>query len=231
MCDIIPKTSENCAPPNGAPGVVCKRYVDLCYPLFALAGVYKRGADTNCPKRQSALNYKSLQTALCARCGVMRRHLSRFSPVWGQRVWKTLRATLAESSQEKMENEYLHLCCSPCQDSVRCWRSWTFNAFVDITALWLFWSSSSFFSFLFFSSKRQTRACRTLGTQILHLFAPRLCAGDADVFIGLPLSRRWWNSLGFPTWKRSIQLISACNCTPWGAVALGPLSSTPTFGL
>lgn len=65
-----------------------ERYVDLCYSRFALAGVYKRGADTNCPERQSALNYKSLQTALCARCRVMRRHLSCFSPVWGQRVWK-----------------------------------------------------------------------------------------------------------------------------------------------
>lgn len=94
MCDITPKTSENCAPPNGGlQGLVRRDMRTLCYSLFAPAGVYKRGADTNWPKRQSALNYKSLQTVLCARCGVMRRHLSGFSPSMRTAREETLRAT------------------------------------------------------------------------------------------------------------------------------------------
>lgn len=31
-----------------------------------------------------------------------------------------------------------------------------------------------------------------------------------DVFIGLRSLLRWWNFLGFPAWKRNIQLISGC---------------------
>lgn len=155
MCDIIPKTSENCAPPNGGSRGGLQ---EICGPLLPhcllLRGYIKEGADTNCPKRQSALNYKSLQTALCARCGVMRRHLSRFSPVWGRRVWKTLRATQAESSQEEKKKWRINtLICAvaPCQDSVRCWRSWTFNAFVDILTVWL--TVDCFLVFFFFSPK------------------------------------------------------------------------------
>lgn len=83
--------------------------------------------------------------------------------------------------------------------------------------------------------QEQLRATRTVAERVCVSVrapsAPRLSAGDADVFIGLPFFRRWWISLGFPVWKRSIQLISGCNCTPEGAAALGALSSTPTFGL
>lgn len=87
MCDIILKTSENCAPRSGAPGVArgCGGATcgPFCSPLVCSThGVYKReggegrGADTERPERQSALRYKSLQTGPCARgprCCAQRR--------------------------------------------------------------------------------------------------------------------------------------------------------------
>ena len=66
----------------------------------------------------------------------------------------------------------------------------------------------------------------------LFFFAPRSCARRRWCLHWTPFTGRWWISLGFPTWKRSIQLISDCNRSHWGAAALGGRSSTPTtFGL
>lgn len=54
------------------------------------------------------------------------------------------------------------------------------------------------------------------GRRILaHLFPALPAAATSthqppDVFIGLRSLLRWWNFLGFPAWKRSIQLISGC---------------------
>lgn len=65
------------SPKPGSRGVL-ERWVDVCYSLLSLRSI-KEGRTQTPIKRQSALNYKSLQAALCARCCDMRRHLSCFS--------------------------------------------------------------------------------------------------------------------------------------------------------
>lgn len=212
MCDIIPKTSEDCAPPNGAPGVVWRDMGTSVIHCLLLQGSIKEGRTPTAPKRQSVLNYKSLQTALCARCGVMRRHLSCLSPVWGQRAWKPSELHIdAIPDPEEMESKHPRVCCLLCQDILNFFWLWFLTRSCGCKG-----ASTVFFFHpsLPALTKRHRRACCTLGEQILRTFCASLMRRRRWCLHWTPFSRRWWISLGFPTWKRSIQLISDCNCTP-----------------
>lgn len=72
MCDIIPKTSENCAPPNGAPGVVWRDMWTSVTHCLLLQGYIKEGRTPNAPNVRAHLtiNLSKLPSApgavLCA---------------------------------------------------------------------------------------------------------------------------------------------------------------------
>lgn len=72
MCDIIPKTSENCAPPNGAPGVVWRdMWTSVTHGLLS-QGYIKEGRTPTAPNVRAHLtiNLSKLPSApgavLCA---------------------------------------------------------------------------------------------------------------------------------------------------------------------
>lgn len=131
----------------------------------------------------------------------MRKHLSCLSPIWRQCVWTPFEVHRHQLTWRIWRINTAGLLVYIDEICIKCWRLWHFNAV------------SGYERFLTVISKVGLHD-QALWQTYCALFSAVLVCWRHWCLHWTPFRRRWWLSLGFPTWKRSIQLISGSNCTP-----------------